>query len=207
MTTEQITVQIPTLEMQTIIHLQPLDGERLSDADFEKLARNNGDMRIEQNATGEVIIMPPTGGTTGKRNFSLNGQLYVWNTNTQLGEAFDSSTIFVLPNGAKRSPDASWVKKERWNKLTRKQQDEFPPVCPDFVVELRSRTDALKPLQEKMQEYTENGAQLGWLIDPTKRRVHVYRPQTETEILDQPETVSGEPLLPGFVLKLKDFWN
>lgn len=206
MMTEQMTFQIPALEMQTVIHLQPLDSERLSDDEFERLVQNNGDMRVEQTQAGEIIIMPPTGGTTSKRNSSLTGQLHVWNSNADLGEVFESSVIFVLPGGAKRSPDASWIKKERWNKLTRAQQDIFPPICPDLVVELRSKTDVLKTLQSKMQEYIENGAQLGWLIDPTKRKVHVYRPNIEVEILDQPEVVSGEPLLPKFTLKLTDFW-
>lgn len=147
---------------------------------------------------------PPTGGESGKRNLSIAGQLSSWyEANETLGEAFDSSTGFVLPNGANRSPDASWVAKERWETLTQEQRQGFIPLCPDFVVELRSKTDSLKKLQQKMQEYQENGATLGWLIDPQNQRVEIYRPGQGVEILHNPATLSGESTLPGFTLSLK----
>lgn len=203
----ELIVQIPPIDVQTIVHLQSLDGRRLSDDDFERFVRENPEMRIEQTKEGEIIIMPPTGGSTGKRNFEINGQFYDWYKRNKNGVAFDSSTIFVLPNGAKRSPDLSWIKTERWNALTKAQQDKFPPLCPDFVVELRSKTDSLKDLQNKMNEYIENGAELGWLIDPAHRNVYVYRQNKQAEILNAPDKINGDPLLPGFVLSLKEFWE
>lgn len=183
------------------------NGTRLSDEQFEQFCRQNPELRIEQTKKGDLIIMPGTGGLTGNRNFRLTGRFGIWAEKDATGAGFDSSTIFVLPNGAKRSPDLSWVKIERWNRLTKEQQDKFPPLCPDFVVELRSKTDSLKTLQAKMHEYIENGAALGWLIDPTKRKVHVYRPRAAVEILNEPEEISGEPVLPKFTLELKDFWE
>ena len=184
------------------------NGTKLNDEEFERFCLQNPELRIEQTKEGEIVIMPPTGGTTGIRNFALIFEFGKWQMkNKRKGFAFDSSTIFVLPNGAKRSPDLSWVKSERWNALTKEQQDKFPPLCPDFVVELRSKTDSFKDLQSKMREYIENGSELGWLIDPTKRKVHVYHPNKAIEILDSPAEISGEPLLPKFVLKLNDFWE
>jgi Uma2 family endonuclease len=203
----ELVIQIPAINVQTIVRLQPLDDNKLSDKDFERFVRENPEMRIEQTKEGEIIIMPPTGGTTGFRNFEINGQFYEWHKKNKFGTAFDSSTIFVLPSGAKRSPDLSWIKAERWGKLTKTQQDKFPPICPDFVVELRSKTDSLKDLQNKMKEYVENGAQLGWLIDSANKKVHVYRQNQEVEILNAPNEISGGPLLPGFVLPLKGFWE
>jgi Uma2 family endonuclease len=123
------------------------------------------------------------------------------------GIGFDSSTGFTLPNGAKRSPDVAWVRRERWEALSEEERDRFPPLCPDFVIELRSRSDPLTPLQEKMAEYIANGAQLGWLIDPGERRLYIYRPEVTPECLEQPEQVSGEPLLPGFELDLREIWS
>jgi Uma2 family endonuclease len=173
-------------------------------AQFADLAIANGDLRLERTATGVLIVNPPTGGESGRRNLSIAGQLGCWyEVNETLGEAFDSSTGFVLPDGAHRSPDASWVAKDRWEALTQEQREGFIPLCPDFVVELRSKTDSLKKLQEKMQEYRENGAKLGWLIDPQNQRVEIYRPNQEVEILQNPETLSGESILPGFTLSLK----
>lgn len=171
---------------------------------FAELAIANRDLRLERTATGVLIVNPPTGGESGKRNLSIAGQLSSWyEANETLGEAFDSSTGFVLPNGANRSPDASWVAKERWEALTQEQRQGFIPLCPDFVVELRSKTDSLKKLQQKMQEYQENGATLGWLIDPQNQRVEIYRPGQGVEILHNPATLSGESTLPGFTLSLK----
>lgn len=151
--------------------------------------------------------MPPAGGRTGNRNFSLIGQFGNWETNNRTGCGFDSSTVFRLPNGAKRSPDLAWVSNERWAALTAEEQEKFPPFCPDFVVELRSRTDSLADLQEKMVEYRDNGAQLGWLIDPQERKVHIYRPGQEVTVLDDPDEISGAPELSGFTLRLAEIWN
>ena len=150
--------------------------------------------------------MPPTGSKTGWRNSNMNSDLVVWAKRDGTGVVFDSSSLFTLPNGAKRSPDASWVKRERWEALTDAQQEGFAPLCPDFVVELRSRTDRLSDLQEKMQEYIDNSARLGWLIDPVGKRVYVYRPGQSIEVLDNPITVSGDPVLPNFVLNVRELW-
>ncbi|MEH1835257.1 MAG: Uma2 family endonuclease [Nostoc sp.] len=175
----------------------------LTDDQFFQMCQQNRDYRFERTASGELLIMPPTGSDTGNRNFDMVVELGIWNKQTKLGKGFDSSTGFTLPNGAERSPDVSWVKIERWNALTPEQQEKFAPICPDFVVELRSRTDSLKELQEKMQEYIENGAQLGWLIDRKNKRVEIYRPGKDVEILDNPASLSGENVLPGFVLDLE----
>ncbi|MEH2042572.1 Uma2 family endonuclease [Nostoc sp.] len=175
----------------------------LTDEQFFQMCQKNRDYRFERTASGELLIMPPTGSDTGNRNFDMVVELGIWNKQTKLGKGFDSSTGFTLPNGAERSPDASWVKIERWNALTPEQQEKFAPICPDFVVELRSRTDSLKELQEKMQEYIENGTQLGWLIDRKNKRVEIYRPGKDVEILDNPTSLSGENVLPGFVLDLQ----
>ena len=150
--------------------------------------------------------MPPTGSETGRRNSTLTQRLANWAETDGTGIVFDSSTLFTLPNGAKRSPDVSWVKKERWGVLTREQREGFAPLCPDFVVELRSRTDRLLDLQDKLQEYINNGARLGWLIDPLDKRVYVYRPGQLVETLDDPATLSGGLVLPGFVLQVQELW-
>ncbi|MGD1701700.1 Uma2 family endonuclease [Dapis sp. BLCC M229] len=178
----------------------------LTQAQFWQLCQENDDLRFERTATGELIIMPPTGGNTGERNSDLNFQLRAWNRQNNLGKVFDSNRGFTLPNGADRSPDSSWVKLERWDSLTAEEQDKFVPLCPDFVVELMSPSDSLPKTREKMLEYIENGALLGWLINRKKREVEIYRPQQEVEILVNPETVSGENILPGFVLDLETIW-
>lgn len=175
----------------------------LTDEQFFHLCQKNRDYQFERTATGELLIMPPTGSETGRRNVKITTQLDNWNSESKLGEVFDSSAGFKLPNGADRSPDASWVRSERWNALTLEQQEKFAPICPDFVVELRSPSDSLKDLQEKMQEYIANGAQLGWLIDRKNKRVEIYRPGKDVEILDNPVSLSGEDVLPGFVLYLQ----
>ena len=151
--------------------------------------------------------MSPTGGKTGRRNAKLTVAFGVWAEKDGTGQVFDSSTLFTLPNTAKRSPDVAWVRNERWNALSPEEQDEFPPLCPDFVVELRSRTDSLRTLEEKMEEYMSNGAELGWLLDPSERRVHIYRAGAEPEVLEDPQEVSGEPLLKGFVLDVQALWD
>ena len=180
--------------------------DKISDDEFENFCRQNPDVEMELTEEGELVIMPPTGGITGNRNFSLIVMFGNWTEKDKSGIGFDSSTIFRLPNGAKRSPDLSWVKNERWGKLTDREREKFPPLCPDFVVELRSPSDSLKNLQNKMTEYIENGAALGWLIDPSERKVHVYRPNAETEIINDPKQISGAPLLAKFTLKLEKIW-
>lgn len=180
---------------------------RLTPESFLELCQANRDLQLERSATGEVIIMPPTFPWTGKQNSGLNAQLWNWNDQTDLGLVFDSSTGFTLSNGAVRSPDASWVSNERWEALTETQQkEEFSPLSPDFVVELRSSSDSLKKLREKMQEYIDNEVRLGWLIDSTTKQVEIYRPGREAEILESSATLSGEDVLPGFVLNLNKVW-
>jgi Uma2 family endonuclease len=175
---------------------------------FEVLALANRTMQLERNANGVLIVNPPTGWETGERNFSLVGQLYLWRDRTgQLGKAFDSSTGFILPNGANRSPDLSWIAQARWDALTAAEKTTFPQICPDFVVELRSDSDNLAPLQAKLQEYIENGAVLGWLIDPQNRQVEIYRVGQAPEILINPSELLGEQILPGFVLNLREIWD
>ena len=187
-----------------VLHLKPIID--LTDDQFFKFCQINRDLRIERTATGELLIMPPTGSETGNRNAKLIQQLGNWSDADSTGIEFDSSTGFKLPNGAERSPDAAWVKLERWNALTLEQQKKFAPICPEFVVELRSPSDNLEPLKTKMQEYLENGALLGWLIDRKNRQVYIYRPGVAVECLDNPATVSGESVLPGFVLDLSKIW-
>ncbi|MFM7573356.1 MAG: Uma2 family endonuclease, partial [Snowella sp.] len=164
----------------------------VSQEQFELLVIANRDLRLERSPNGELIIMPPTGGTTGKRNAKLITYFVNWNDQMQLGEVFDSSTAFRLPNGSNRSPDVAWVSRDRWQSLTSEQQDSFPPLCPDFVVELRSKSDSLKSLQDKMEEYLENGLLLGWLIDIQNKTVEVYRPQEPREVLQKPSLLTGE---------------
>jgi len=191
-----VMVNIPTTITLKISHEQFLD-----------LALANRDLQLERNATGELIIMPPTGSYTGKINFDIAGQLWFWNRQTKLGEAFDSSTGFHLPNGSDRSPDAAWIKQEKWDTLSLEQKESFAPICPDFVLELRSKTDSLEKLQSKMREYIENGASLGWLIDQKNQRVEIYRPGKDVEILEHPTSLSGENILPGFILDLTELWK
>jgi Uma2 family endonuclease len=174
----------------------------LTDEQFWQLCQNNRDYQFERTASGELLIMPPTGGETGNSNIEIAYQVQGWSRQNNLGKAFDSSTGFKLPNGAKLSPDASWVKIERWNALEPEEREKFPPICPDFVLELRSRTDSLAELQGKMQEYIQNGAALGWLIDRKNKRVEIYRPHQDVEILENPSSLSGEDVLPGFILDL-----
>ncbi|MCD8488366.1 MAG: Uma2 family endonuclease [Desertifilum sp.] len=176
----------------------------LTDDQFEKICQANQNLKFERTATGELIIMSLTGGETGERNASLTGQLWLWNRQSKLGHAFDSSTGFRLPNGAIRSPDAAWISQERWQELTAQQRRKIVPLCPDFVVELCSPSDNLEDVQLKMQEFLENGIKLGWLIDPETKTVEIYRPNQEREILHHPITLSEEALLPGFSLDLSD---
>jgi Uma2 family endonuclease len=179
---------------------------KFSNEQFYQLCQANLDLRFELTATGQLIVMPPTGGSTGKRNSDINFELSLWNRRTNLGIVFDSSTGFKLPNGANRSPDAAWIPIEKWNVLTPKQQDKFLPLCPDFVIELRSSSDALKTLQDKMQEYIHNGTRLGWLINPQEKQVEIYRQGREKDVLDNPINLSGEEVLSGLVLNLQLIW-
>ena len=188
-----LTVTLPTVEQMT-------------NEQFYEFCQANRDLRIERTAKGEVIVMPPAFSDTGNRNIKIAQQLSNWAEQDGTGEPFDSSAGFTLPNGATRSPDASCIKLERWNVLTAEQKASFAPICPDFVIELRSSSDRLTNLQDKMQEYIDNGALLGWLIDRKNRQVYIYRPNQEPEILDNPETISGSPKLPGFVLQMIKIW-
>jgi len=185
-------------------------GFRVTPEQFEQLAYAEQLARLELTKDGELIIMSPTGGTAGGKNFNLYLDLGIWNRQTKLGKAFDSSTIFVLPNGARRSPDVSWIKLERWNQLTQEQQDGFPPIAPDFVIELVSPSDLknqrYEDLQAKMQEYLDNGVKLGCLIEPSAKIVEIYRSGQQVEILNNPQTLSGEDVLPGFILDLTEIF-
>ncbi len=192
-----LSLAIPTSTILHVTHEQ-----------FEALAAANPDLRLERTAKGELIAMPPTGGETGQRNLSLTAQLGIWSeTHEDLGIAFDSSTGFVLPNGATLSPDAAWVSRPRWEALTLEQRRGFPPLCPDFVAELRSASDRLSRLQTKMQEYLDNGVRLGWLIDPQRQQVEIYRSGRDVEVLDRPIALSGEDVLPEFGLNLRRIWG
>jgi Uma2 family endonuclease len=179
-------------------------GIYLTDEQFYELCLNNPEMQLEQTAKGALIIMSPTGGETGKRNFSLIVQFGNWIEQDGTGFGFDSSTVFRLPSGAKRSPDAAWVKRDRWEALTSKEREGFPPIAPDFVIELRSRTDSSEDLQQKMQEYIDNGVRLGWLLNRQDHQVEIYRPGKPVEVLQNPAKISGEEVLPGFELELKN---
>ncbi|MBT3604251.1 MAG: Uma2 family endonuclease [Candidatus Latescibacteria bacterium] len=181
--------------------------QRLSDQDFFDFCQANPELRIERTSEGDLIIMSPTGGNTGRRNFNLTYQFGLWLETFSEGVGFDSSTGFILPNGAERAPDLSWVRNERWDALTEAERNVFPPLCPDFVAELRSPSDSLSTLKDKMQEYLDNGAQLGWLIDPLDKNIYIYQPHEAVIYSDEPETISGDPTLPGFVLNLQKIWQ
>ncbi|MCC5608493.1 Uma2 family endonuclease [Nostoc sp. CHAB 5834] len=188
-----------TLNLNSII--------QLTTEQFYHLCEENPDLKLERNAQGEIVIMAPTGGETGRSNVNLILQLASWNEQKQLGEVFDSSTGFTLPNGADRSPDVSWVEKSHWDSLTKEQREKYLPLCPDFTIEIMSPSDTLKKVQEKMHEYMSNGCRLGWLINRKKQEVEIYRPGQDVEILKLPQTLSGESVLPGFVLSLKKIWG
>ena len=195
--TETVTLQLPwDLNLQ------------VTPAQFAAIAAVNPELKLERTATGDLIVNPPTGGETGKRNLRISTQLGNWyEAHPELGEAFDSSTGFTLPNGANRSPDAAWVSRERWQALTPEQRKGFVPLSPDFVIELRSESDSLAKLQSKLQEYLDNGTELGWLIDPQQQQVEIYRPGQGVEIVVNPSQLSGEGVLPGFVLNLQRVWS
>jgi Uma2 family endonuclease len=181
-----------TFKLEPLVHL--------TDDAFYQLCQANPDVKFERSAQGELVVMSPTGGISGNRNSKLTTRLELWADAEGSGLVFDSSTMFRLPSGAYRSPDAAWISLERWQALTPQEQERFPPICPDFVVELRSITDSLSTLQQKMQEYLDNGIRLGWLINPQSQQVEVYRPHQATQILQTPNQLSGETVLPGFKL-------
>jgi len=192
--TEVMNIEMPvTLKM----------GDLMSEEEFFQFCQMNDTLEFERDSQGNIILMSPSGSFTGNFNSRISGYLFVWNENSHLGEVFDSSTGFTLPNGAVRSPDVSWVKSEKWNLITESQKEQFAPVCPDFVVEIRSKSDGLKYLQNKMEEYISNGTQLGWLIDRFEEKVYVYRITGGIFIHDTLNVkLSGETILPGFVLDL-----
>lgn len=187
-----------------VLQLQPAIA--LTEDQFYEFCQLNRDFRIERNAAGELVIMPPTGSETDQHNFDIIVQLGIWTKQDGTGVGFGSSGGFTLPNGAVRSPDAAWIKRTRWEAIPAELQKKFAPICPEFVIELRSESDRLQVLQDKMQEYIDNGTQLGWLIDRKQRQVFIYRPNTRIEVLDNPKTLSGETLLPGLVLDLSQIW-
>ena len=191
MTTQSVILNIKNVE--------------LSDDQFYQLCQINEYYKFEQTAKDELIILPPSNLITGNREAELNGNLMIWNRQTKLGKVFSSSTVFTLPNGGKRSPDVAWIANERWESLTIKEKEKFAKICPDFVIELRSRTDSLSQLQEKMQEYLNSGLRLGWLIDPQNQQVEIYRQNQSVEIVSLPTSLSGENVLPGFILELPVF--
>lgn len=195
----------PALEQPLRLRTRP--ALEMTDEQFFAFCRQNPEMRIEQTAEGDWVIMAPAGGETGSRNNEIARQLGNWARQDGLGVAFDSSTGFVLPGGAKRSPDAAWVTRARLSALTPEQKQRFLPLCPDFVLELRSPSDALRPLQDKMAEYQNSGARLGWLLDTEARQVFVYRPGREMQQVDAPNALSGSPELEGFALDLASIWN
>jgi Uma2 family endonuclease len=192
-----------------ILNVPPAVG--LTDEQFYQLCIANEPWQLELTQSGELIIMPPTGGESGIRNSELITDLNLWNRQTKLGKVFDSSTEFKLPSGAYRCPDVAWVELERWQALTKVEQKRFPPICPDFVIELRSESDVLDKLRIKMREYKDNGASLGWLIDPQTPLVEIYRSRQDVEVLnfsfDNPPQLFGEDVLPGFVLDLTIILN
>lgn len=183
-----------------VLNLEPII--HLTQEQFYQLCMANRELNLELNAKGDLIIVPPVGGESGNQKAELITDLEIWNRQTKSGKVFSSSTIFRLPNGANRSPDAAWIGLERWEALTQEEREKFPPICPDFAIELRSRTDTLKPLQEKMQEYLANGLRLGWLINPQNSEVEIYRPNQSVEVISLPAVLSGEDILPGFELPL-----
>ncbi|MEH2072122.1 MAG: Uma2 family endonuclease [Nostoc sp.] len=201
-----MTTNLPVVTEIVPIVLQLQPAIAMTDNQFYDFCQLNRDFRIERNAVGELVIMPPTGSETDQCNFDIIVQLGIWTKQDGTGVGFGSSGGFTLPNGAVRSPDAAWIKRTRWQAIPAELRKKFAPICPEFVIELRSETDNLRILQDKMQEYVDNGTQLGWLIDREQRQVFIYRPNTKVEILDNPKTLSGEPLLAGFVLDLSQVW-
>jgi Uma2 family endonuclease len=184
------------------LNLEPI-AQNLTHEQFYELCMVNKDVAMERSPQGELIVMPPVGGSSGEQEADYIIDVGLWNRQTRLGKVFSSSTVFKLPNGGDRSPDVAWIKLERWNALSIEEQDRFPPICPDFVIELRSKSDRLKPLQGKMKEYLDSGLRLGWLISLQNQTVEIYRSTRSVEVLPLPATLSGEDVLPGFTLRIK----
>ncbi|NJL38188.1 MAG: Uma2 family endonuclease [Leptolyngbyaceae cyanobacterium SM1_4_3] len=187
-----------TLKLDSIV--------RLTDEQFYQLCQDNPELKLERAATGELIVISPTGGETGKQNSDLLIDLGVWNRRTKLGVVFDSSTRFKLPNGGDRSPDVAWIPQAKWDALTPARRKRFLPLCPDFLIELLSPSDSWEAGEAKMREYQDNGNRLGWLIDPESRKVAIYRLGQAVEVLESPASLSGKDVLPGFVLNLQTIW-
>jgi Uma2 family endonuclease len=200
MATQISTEQFPDY-VPTVFDFSPL---RLTDEQFESLCRNHPELNLEMSAEGELIIVPPTLPYTGEKNAELIFQVSLWSRKDKTGIVFDSSSLFTFPNGSKRSPDVSWVTRAKWNNLSEPEKKRFSRLVPDFVIELRSQSDSLKTLKKKMAEYIANGVRLGWLIDPENKTVHVYRENGTVETLENPETVSGEDVLRGFELNVRE---
>ncbi len=192
--------------MDTYTFSLKLSTEPITDEHFQRLCTLNPDLRLETNCEGELIIMSPTGSETGRKNSDLNYQLQAWNRQYKLGVVFDSSTGFTLPNGAKRSPDVSWITIERWNSLSKQERESFAPIAPDFVLELKSPSDSLVTLQNKMEEYINNGVRLGWLINPQSKQVEIYQPGKAKELLNNPNTIANNDVLPSLVVELDTIW-
>ncbi len=202
MSHQPVTTEPPT---PTVLALN-VQSMGLTDEQFEKLCQDNPDLRIELTSKGELIIMPPTGMKTGWRNSNITGRLLEWTEKDGSGLSFDSSTLFTLPDGSKRSPDASWIRREKVEKLSQEEQAGFAAIVPDFVIELRSPSDRLPVLEEKMLDYMRNGVGLAWLIDPARKQVYIYRPNQPVETLDNPETISAQPELAGFSFNVREIW-
>ncbi len=186
--------------MTTVLNLKSIAS--LNREQFYQICLNNPQLQLERNPEGELIIMSPVGGESGEKEANLIGDIVIWNRQTKLGKVFSSSTIFSLPNGGDRSPDVAWVSLEKWESLTTEERQGFPPICPDFVIELRSKSDRLKQLQDKMQEYLDSGLKLGWLINPQQKQVEIYRPDKPTEVLNMPVSLLGEDVLPELNITL-----
>jgi len=186
------------------IDLHPL--LEMTDEQFYQLCRANPEVKFERNPQGQLVIMSPTGGETGNRNIEIAADFVIWNRRVGLGKLFDSSTCFKLPGNGDRSPDIAWVQQVRWDQLTPEQKEKFPPIAPDFVLELMSPSDGLSQMQAKMQEYMNSGVRLGWLIDRKSRQIELYRQGQPVEVLHDPMTLSGEDVLPGFELNMQIVW-
>lgn len=194
-----------------LLDLSPILSSRahtkLTRQEFRQLCNANPEIKLERSITGDLIVMPPTGGETGNWNSELNLELGMWNRTQQAGKVFDSSTGFELPQGSDRSPDLAWIPQQKWDALSSEQRQGFLPLCPDFVIELLSPSDSWKQGQAKMQEYQDNGCRLGWLIEPKSKRVAIYRPGQPVEVLESPDSLSGEEVLPGFQLDVRFLWR
>lgn len=193
------------MSLLTVPLVFDLSRVNLTDEQFYQLCISNPEIPLERNAQGALIVMSPVGGDSGSRELEFGIDLGNWNRRLKQGKVFSSSTVFKLPGGGERSPDTAWVELSRWQALTLEQRQKFPPIAPDFVMELRSRTDSLTALQAKMQEYMDSGVRLGWMFNPQDQQVEVYRQGQSKEVRQLPTTLSGESVLTGFLLEVKQF--